>query len=370
MISLSQPSSGNGNGTFTGGGTLATGGYTLTVPATGTAALLGTANVFTALQTVTLGSANVGVLTSTGYSLTGSNATSMIDLAGTWNTSGSPTAIKLNLAITACGSSSNLLDLKVGGSTYFSVNYIGQVIMGNALSSRSNTNLEITNHGASNRVLIGSQGLTANGISIYNNEVILASNGYFGFSSTTNSWGTGDIFLARKAAATLQMGKDAAGVTNQMFTAASRITSDGVGANLTIAGGNGRGGAGGSLIFSTYSTNGAGVIGTLTSRMTIDTDGYTEIKPNGTDVVLGASATSLNLFGNTLVLTASTVTVLDGADIVFDVSTGSRIGSATGEKIGFWGATPVVQQVLATGGGAAVDDVITFLQTIGLCKQS
>ena len=37
-------------GAFTGGGTLATGGFTLTVPATGTAALLATANVFTAAQ--------------------------------------------------------------------------------------------------------------------------------------------------------------------------------------------------------------------------------------------------------------------------------------------------------------------------------
>ena len=38
-------------GAFTGGGTVATGGFTLTVPATGTAALLATANVFTAAQT-------------------------------------------------------------------------------------------------------------------------------------------------------------------------------------------------------------------------------------------------------------------------------------------------------------------------------
>ena len=40
---------------ITGGGTLALGGFTLTVPATGTAALLGTANVFTALNTFDLG---------------------------------------------------------------------------------------------------------------------------------------------------------------------------------------------------------------------------------------------------------------------------------------------------------------------------
>lgn len=44
---------------ITGGGTIATGGFTLTVPATGTAALLGTANIFTAAQKVSYdGNAN------------------------------------------------------------------------------------------------------------------------------------------------------------------------------------------------------------------------------------------------------------------------------------------------------------------------
>lgn len=97
MISLSQPTSGSGaawgsiTGTIsaqtdlqtaldakvpltslTGGGILATGGYTLTVPATGTAALLGTANVFTAAQTI-----NAGTLT-----------TAALTLTQTWNNAG------------------------------------------------------------------------------------------------------------------------------------------------------------------------------------------------------------------------------------------------------------------------------------------
>lgn len=42
------------NTTITGGGTLALGGFTLTAPATGTAALLATANAFTAVQNVTV----------------------------------------------------------------------------------------------------------------------------------------------------------------------------------------------------------------------------------------------------------------------------------------------------------------------------
>lgn len=45
-------SASNYAGTVSGGGAIATGGFTLTVPATGTAALLATANVFTANQTI------------------------------------------------------------------------------------------------------------------------------------------------------------------------------------------------------------------------------------------------------------------------------------------------------------------------------
>jgi hypothetical protein len=46
---------------ITGGGTVALGGFTLTVPATGTAALLATANVFTAAQTITPATDVVGL---------------------------------------------------------------------------------------------------------------------------------------------------------------------------------------------------------------------------------------------------------------------------------------------------------------------
>jgi hypothetical protein len=63
-------------------------------------------------------------------------------------------------------------------------------------------------------------------------------------------------------------------------------------------------------------------------------------------------------------------TAADGHNMAFGTSTGTKIGTATGQKIGFWNATPVVQQVLATGAGATVDNVITLLQTLGLCKQS
>lgn len=48
---------------------------------------------------------------------------------------------------------------------------------------------------------------------------------------------------------------------------------------------------------------------------------------------------------------------------------GLQLSTSAG-KLGFWGTTAVAQQVLATGAAHTVDDVITFLQTVGLCKQS
>ena len=73
--------------------------------------------------------ANAEAVVSTGYSLTGSNAQSLIDLSGTWNTTGTPTAIKLNVTDTASNAASKLLDLQVGGSSKFRVDKNGSVLV-------------------------------------------------------------------------------------------------------------------------------------------------------------------------------------------------------------------------------------------------
>jgi len=72
------------------------------------------------LHTTTLGAANTGAWTASGYSLTGSNATKMIDLSGTWNTSGVATGINLAITDTASGNASNLFNFQyTNGSTNF-----------------------------------------------------------------------------------------------------------------------------------------------------------------------------------------------------------------------------------------------------------
>lgn len=57
---------------------------------------------------------------------------------------------------------------------------------------------------------------------------------------------------------------------------------------------------------------------------------------------------------------------------VASYTAGLNIGFTNGatEKIGFYGATPIAQQVLPTGAGKTVDDVITFLQLWGAVRQS
>lgn len=70
-------------------------------------------------------SANTTQLTLSGYSLTGSNAAPLVDLAGTWNTSGAPSAITLNITNTASDGAARLIDLRVGGSPLFYVQVNG-----------------------------------------------------------------------------------------------------------------------------------------------------------------------------------------------------------------------------------------------------
>jgi hypothetical protein len=97
------------------------------------------ANTFTDTQTITQATANHGIIASTGYSLTGSSAVSMIDLAGTWNTSGVATAIKLNMTNTASGAGSLLMDLQVASASKFAVDTAGQIVI-NGLNGNGGAN--------------------------------------------------------------------------------------------------------------------------------------------------------------------------------------------------------------------------------------
>jgi hypothetical protein len=96
----------------------------------------------------------------------------------------------------------------------------------------------------------------------------------------------------------------------------------------------------------------------------------------GTTVVTWDSSSNMSLVGN--------LTLADATNIIFNTSTGSKIGTATTQKIGFWNATPIVQPTTAvtaatfvanvganikqdsTFDGYTVEQVVKALRNIGL----
>jgi hypothetical protein len=90
-----------------------------------------------------------------------------MDLAGTWNTSGTPTAIKLNITDTASNGASLLMDLQVGGASRFQVAKDGSIGVPNqkSLYVLGNAGFNITFDGTGEIKLnpAGFRGVTING---------------------------------------------------------------------------------------------------------------------------------------------------------------------------------------------------------------
>jgi hypothetical protein len=137
--------------------------------------------------------ANTSGLTSSAYSLTGSNAQSQIDLSGTLNTTANPTLIKGNWTLTAAGNNTLLIDLQTGGTSRFKVDRYGSLTVD-------------TFYGASS---------TQTWFFASSGQCSIRSNNYFGFSnSATNAAGTQDVQLFRDAASVLAL---RTGTTAQTF---------------------------------------------------------------------------------------------------------------------------------------------------------
>jgi len=116
-----------------------------------------------------------------------------------------------------------------------------------------------------------------------------------------------------------------------------------------------------------------GGAGGVTEYLSVNASGWLVGPAASAMVVTPASGQNLNFYsqgGGSGCYMNIAMVMGEGIHLSTGTTTGTKIGTATTQKIGFWNATPVVQQVLATGGGATVDNVITLLQTLGLCRQS
>ena len=153
--------------------------------------------------TLTLASsANTTPFTASGYSLTGTNAQSFFDLSGTWNTTGTPTAFKLNVTDTASNSSSLLMDLQVGGQSRMYVRKDGSIFIPNyagifpILQMGINSSIE-----GAGLISAGLRFRITTGVSLQIDSGGVNTTGSYQFSAS-NATAAGDVVLTRDAADT------------------------------------------------------------------------------------------------------------------------------------------------------------------------
>lgn len=219
---------------------------TKTLTVTGDATIASTppvlgANTFTALQTITQASANAGIIASTGYSLTGSNATGMVSLAGTLNTSGNPSVIKLAITNTAAGATTKLVDILAGAAGATPLYYLqpngfwGFQFPSNSTGRRAYT---FEGDGANQirfRRYTDDFAAAASTIFSVNNGVttdtLVLGAGAFDLGSGILSWGTGDVRITRNAANKIDIQANTTGAQtgihhlSELLTIAASATS-------------------------------------------------------------------------------------------------------------------------------------------------
>jgi hypothetical protein len=110
---------GSGGGSATTDASLLTSGTLADARLSSNVSLDNLNNNFTVGQTITA-PANTSALTAS-YSVTGANTTPLLDLSGTWNTTGVARGILLNVTDTASAAASQLLNLQTGSTTRFQV---------------------------------------------------------------------------------------------------------------------------------------------------------------------------------------------------------------------------------------------------------
>lgn len=168
--------------------------------------ILGLANTWSAEQTITP-AANTSALVVSGFSLTGSNAQSLLSLAGTWNTSGTPTALDLDMLDTASNAAALLMNLKIGGASRFRVTKAGAAVLANSIViTESGSNLYfMTTGGAAvpfgngNSATIGG----SNGVPGGGQAINVASTWAMAWANGSNWYDTKDTALFRDAAGIL-----------------------------------------------------------------------------------------------------------------------------------------------------------------------
>jgi hypothetical protein len=145
-------------------------------------------------------------------SLTGSSATSILNLTQTWNTTGSPTAINVDITNTASGASANFADFKIGGVSQFRITKSG-IIRGTTSGTISSIDL-----GRPNTIAI--QGGVSGGSSFsveLGGNTLNGNSGLVDIIGTFNPTSGSTTFTANRIRPTINQTGGANGITRGLF---------------------------------------------------------------------------------------------------------------------------------------------------------
>jgi hypothetical protein len=312
-------------------------------------AYVGTANTFSAAQTISVAGANsTPPLYLTGALNVGGSATTTFPhifhqptgatAATTW--SAGTNAGTVFGANEATGFTGNFFDGKVAGVTtckiigstgamsvytYNGINWAVYDSVGGTLRSYEQGGRWFASDGFTT---------TSSGLSMQDtySGIRLRNSFWIGWSADTTYYGTNDLILGRDAAATLQLGADhATTATNQRIK--SHDVTTGTGASLTLSGGTGSV-AGGSVILATSATTGAPaarITVSATGGITMGSNGtaFTQIKRATCTLVAGtATVTDTDTTANThvsIMVSTSAGTIGTGYTVTVSAGTGYTI---------------------------------------------
>jgi hypothetical protein len=284
----------------------------------------GTGNftIQSAVGSINLIASSIGVSPST---LTGSSATSALDIAQTWNTTGTPTLIKANVTDTASNANSLLMDLRTGGVSRFRVTKDGWVRTP-YLQLYSVPKIAAENVLTQAIVYVGYAHSLRLGVNEVPRVEVDPISG-LGIGVAAGGGMNNGVWLINDAAQTLAQRNAGNAQTFRIyntFTDASNYER-------------------GKLEWSSNVFRiGTEKAGTGSARaLELQTDGTTRL-------TIG---------------TAGLFTIADALDIAVGTTTGTKIGTATTQKLGFFNATPVVQPT-AVADATDAASVITQLNAL------
>lgn len=263
---------------------------------------------------------NVTPISVTGFKLTGANTQPFIDIVGEWDTSGAPSAIKVNVTNTNSLTTSNLLDLQVGSISRLTMDRTGLLTL---LRQEADTSL--------GGLIYYKRGTTGDATAALSSGSGITSLGFGGWDGAAFAQGT-----------------SIRGFTTEAWTVA---------------------GHGARIFFLTVPTGSTtiGTVAVLHQGLTVGstTDPGAGVINAATGYKVAGIATSGNyLRGNGTNFVSSAFLAADITGIVAVANGGTGIASGTsGGILGFTGATTIASSVALTanalvlGGGAGATPV-------------